>query len=465
MLRPVRPLRRSVDLSRRTSQNLQVTSTSSLLSSTTAGGDVATLSAGPAADTKPASANATFLPPPRPYLGSLRENTTFSGSQVTCGSPRGGGDNFASVKKPAAVFGLTTGERDDASAQGSAALVSGMNIPTSPLNSNGAELQQDRSSALPVAAQRLFTSSEIAQLRTDARLEYNRRRRLQERKEVLHDEEEQRRLLVADARSATEALLKWEKESFEALLKAKSEEAFPLQLLEMRIQARIKNDYVQEDAELRQEGRAAWMEQVAKEKAATTESETSQVERRAASHRFRAALTFIVVQERNMRMSLEEEAAQHWKGFLAAEEASRAESAHRALARFLNTPEQLALAAARERRERRQAKAEAKQRKLFQEQQDGFTKGCHHGNGGSSVFEGEVPRKICGRCRVKWDDELGYYVSLDRAVKTHPPPPSSNAADNSKQSEIALGAEVLGGGRGAPSETNALPSLKNKVKK
>ncbi|KPI88624.1 hypothetical protein ABL78_2292 [Leptomonas seymouri] len=326
---------------------------------------------------------------------------------------------------------------------------------------NAATLAPQRPPGLRVATQRFFTPGEIVQLRMDARLEYNKGRRLQERKDVIREEEQQRCLLTEDAMDQAHALHRWEREKFEALLRAQSAEALPFQFLEQRIQARIMRDYAREDAELRREGRAAWLEQLEKEKAAAIEMNTNAVERRAASHRFRAALTFIVVQERNVRTSLEEEATHHWEAFAQAEEASRADAAQRALERFLNTPEQLAIAEARERRERHEAKVFARLRKLFEGQQEKYIKGCHHATGGMSVFEGNAPKKICGRCRVKWDESLGYYVSLDRGVKIHPPPLPPSATDGgAKQhgnasTEAARSASAAPGSKAAPARRKA----------
>ena len=394
MLRPILPLRRSVDLSRRPSQGPQTTIDSSLPSVLTASGDA--VSGSFASDADAGKGMSTTLP--RLQRGVVNPST----------------------------------------------------------------LQQEQHPRLPATAQRLFTSGEIVQLRVDARLEYYRGRRLQELKDVLHEEEEQRRLVVEDAVGQAQALRAWERSDLEAVLRAKSAEALPLQLLEQRIQARITHDYAEEDAKLRQEGRAAWMEQVVREKAAATETEADEVARRATSHRFRAAVTFVIVQERTMRASLEDEAAHDWEAFVQAEEASKTEAARQAMVRFLNTPEQLAIVAARERRERRQVKAAAKQRKLFEEQQETFVKGCHHGAGGSSVFEGNAPKKICSRCRVKLDEELGYFVSLDHAVKTHPPPPSfpASAAEGVQQSEGA--ATHAAGDKSALSDGTVAPAMQKK---
>lgn len=325
----------------------------------------------------------------------------------------------------------------------------------------GDDETSQRASLLPTAAQRLFTSGEIDRLRADARVEYTVGRRLQERKDLVHEETQQRHLLAADAVGQIQAVRQWETEAREALMRAKSAEALPLQYLEQRIQARIASDYSKRDAELRQEGRAAWMEHVAKSKEASAEPQPSDVERRAASHRFRAALTFIVVEERNLRDALASEAARAWESFRRAEEVSKAETAQRALERFLNTPEQLAIAAARERQERKQAKLADKQRKLFQQQQDGFVKGCRHGAGGTSVFEGDAPKKICGRCRVKWDEELGFYVSIDRSVKVHHPPAIAKADGAAQEKKPHADAP---GGRGAVPNGGPLPVLKGKAK-
>lgn len=431
MLRPVRPLRRSVDVSRRTSQGLQSVSNVSLPSSLTGRGETtgaASLAAatGASADTQPTQRTASTLPPLQPCLKEFRskssnydaatrkEGCLFSSSCNTDAAIPQTHSNTAAARKT-----------DGVAAQANSRLAGlPLEVKTSSYQKgSGSDLNWEQNQSLPAAAQKFLHPSEIVQLRTEARLEYYRGRRLQERKDVLHAEEEQRHFILEDARHQIEALRHWERESLEALLRAKSEEALPLQFLELRIQGRIQRDYAAADVEQRREGRAAWRTQVALEKAAAAESAAGEVERRAASHRFRAALTFVVVQEHNMRIVLEGEASEAWQSILSAEEADKAETAHRALVRFLNTPEQLASAAARERRERRQAKAAAKQRKLFEEQQASFVKGCHHGTSGTSVFQGDAAKKICGRCRVKWDDDLGYYVSLDRAVKTHPPPP------------------------------------------
>ncbi|KPA81953.1 hypothetical protein ABB37_03142 [Leptomonas pyrrhocoris] len=432
MLRPTRPLRRSADLSRRSSQGSQVASNTAVPPASDTRDNAN--SAFSAADGKPVYQSTTTLPFLRPCLTTPLKNRTFGAAE-----PPGKRASRCVTTAELADAPSCTGTRESGLMRhdDGAAVCFAATPPSAPeplaaqmSGADGSVLHQR--GLLPAATQRLFTSDEIAQLRVEARLEYSRGRRLQERKDVIHEEGQERRLLIEDAMSQAQALRDWEKERFAALLRAKSAEALPLQLLELRIQARLTHDYAREDAEQRREGRAAWIDQVAEMKATVTKTETSAVDRRAASHRFRAAVTFVVVQEHNIRTSLEEEAARHWTAFFQAEETSKAEAAQRALVRFLNTPEQLAITAAREQRERRQAKIFAKQRKLFEEQQEKFTKGCHHATGGVSVFEGDPPKKICGRCRVKWDEKLGYLVPLDRTTKSHPPPlplPSASVTD------------------------------------
>lgn len=437
MLRPVRPLRRSVDTSSRRSSNTTSAQESAAphranqrsrsplntpaLSAIS--GVKATTSAGFDTHLEFENGAAVAVPSLQPRLPDLQARHDCSTrpspqrKSFHCSFKQG----FAEMNLRAASS-TTCVKGNEADTRVSCAARSPLAFETPHTRCDCDSAPSQRASALPVAARRLFTSDEIDHLRFDARVEYTQGRRLQERKNVIHEEAEQRRLISTDALGQAHALQDLEKRRREALLRAKSDEALPLLYLEQRIQARIASDYALQDTELRQQGRLAWIEQVANSKTAGAQTQTSNAERRAASHRFRAALTFIVVEERNLRSSLQAEADHNWEALLRDEEASKAETAQRALERFLNTPEQLALTAERERRERRQAKMAAKQRKLFQEQQDSFIRGCRHGAGGASVFDGEAPKKICGRCRVKLDEDLGYYVSLDRGTKTHPPP-------------------------------------------
>ncbi|GET89538.1 hypothetical protein, conserved [Leishmania tarentolae] len=281
---------------------------------------------------------------------------------------------------------------------------------------------------MPKSAQRLFTSDEVSTLRSEALQTYMRRKRMEEQRELIAAEEEARSLLSEAAVDQIAAVRELQKEELQLRMRAVSEAALPVQYLEQRIRRRIDEEYAQQDEQLRQEGRAAWRLRVEVETATLVDTRTYVAERRAAIHRFRAALTFIIVQEMDLRKHVEAESAKFWEKFAQEEAEGKADAEHRALVRFLNTPEQLALAAAREKRERKRALRTAKLLKLFQEQQEVFVKGCRHGTGGVSLFVGDAPKKMCGRCRVKWDENLGYYVSLDHTVKTHPPPPPITAA-------------------------------------
>ncbi|CAG9576499.1 hypothetical_protein_-_conserved [Leishmania major strain Friedlin] len=286
----------------------------------------------------------------------------------------------------------------------------------------------NRQPCMSKSAQRLFTSAEVSTLRSEAQQTYARRKRTEEQKELIAAEAEARSLLAEGALDQIAAVRELQEEERVSRMRAVSAAALPVQYLEQRIRRRIDEEYAQQDAQLRQEGRDAWRLRVELETAASVDASMHEVERRAAAHRFRAALTFIIVQEMELRKLVEAESAKFWETFAQEEAEGKADAEHRALVRFLNTPEQLALAAAREKRERRRALRTAKVLKLFKEQQEGFVKGCRHGTGGVSLFVGDAPKKVCGRCRVKWDEGLGYYVSIDRTVKMHPPPPPITAA-------------------------------------
>lgn len=276
---------------------------------------------------------------------------------------------------------------------------------------------------MPESGQRLFTSGEVSSLRREARQTYAQRQRAEERRAVTIAEKEARTLLTDAAIGQLAAVRAMERDAREAHMRAASEAALPVQYLEQRIRQRIHADYAATDAALREEGREAWRTQVELLKTEKEGAAEREAERRAAVHRFSAAATFVMVQERTSRQEVVDAEMTFWDTLAPAEAESRAEAERLALERFLNTPEQLALAAAREQRERQHARRVAKLTKLFQTQQDGFINGCRHGTGGSSLFAGPNAKKLCGRCRVKWDEELGYFVSIDRAVKIHPPPP------------------------------------------
>ncbi|KAG5476476.1 hypothetical protein LSCM1_04183 [Leishmania martiniquensis] len=287
----------------------------------------------------------------------------------------------------------------------------------------------DRRPRIPKSGQRLFTSAEVSVLRSEARQAYMRRRRMEERKGLMAAEAEARSLLTDAALDQIAGVRARQTEERESLMRAASTAALPVQYLEQRIRHRIIEEDLKRDEHLRQEGRDAWRLQVQLSKAASEGLSVREVERRAATYRFSAAVTFIIVQEIELRKCVEAESAKCWETLAQEEAQGRADAEQRALVRFLNSPEQLALAAARERRERKRALRTAKLLKLFQEQQEGFVNGCRHGTGGLSLFVGEAPKKACTRCRVKWDENLGYYVSMDRTVKIHSPPsPITSAA-------------------------------------
>nr|CAJ2475303.1 unnamed protein product [Leishmania braziliensis] len=439
MLRPSRPLRRSIDGQRRESSSSQ-SSKGSMASqriscrfheTSSSFATTSTASCATAAPPGPAAVpdSEMTLAVPLPSLHSCRAGAyKVSGLRRVHSPPQGLTSSVSAAdcmdNVASAVASSVKSNSDGHSGQPSSSLkVSTPHYACLQRVFDGTV----RQSCVPKSAQRLFTSAELSMLRNEARRTYTHRRSMEEQKELVVAEAEARSLLAEVALDHIAAVWELHRTECECRMRAASAAMLPVQCLEQRIRRRINEEDAQRDEQLRQEGRVAWRLQVELEKTAAADTGTREVERRAASHRFGAALTFITVQEIKLRKAVEAASAKFWGTFAQEVAEGKADAEHRALVRFLNTPEQLALAAAREQRERKRARRTARLLKLFEDQQKGFVNGCRHGTGGVSLFVGDTVKKVCGRCRVKWDEGIGYYVSIDRTVKTHPPPPPITA--------------------------------------
>lgn len=280
-----------------------------------------------------------------------------------------------------------------------------------------------------VSGKKWFTPSEIALLHSQAQMEYEQKCRSLQLRSFIHEEENARMDVVVDATCQMRELQERATRGMETIMRETSLLPLPLQKLELRIKGRLTWEYHEQDMRLREEGRAAWkLETEEMEKAQVAADERNTVQRRAEKFQFGAAMTFLVVHERNLRGLLEQEVSAEWERLLGDEAADKEASDRLAHERFMNTPEQLALTAARERRDRKRQKRDARLLRLFTEQQNKFITQCHHRKDGGSLFEGPDAKVICGRCRVKLDEVVGYYVSLEKGVVIHPPPPESPTA-------------------------------------
>ncbi|KAG5501937.1 hypothetical protein JKF63_04207 [Porcisia hertigi] len=441
MLRPSRPMRRSINGQQRKSSNTQCVQGSLLSRRISCNSQVALTCSAAASD---AGRAATAPPGPSACPNAVAKFSTPPPSSGYCAAESYNGDDDVRRLPPAQWLTSscpgTTADFIDGVATAAAAATTVNNAdpvggrseqPSSaptvsrPQYSclNGILEDIDRQPCMPKTAQRLFTSAEIVTLRSEARRVYTSKLKIEEQKNLFAEEAVARSLLAEAALGQIAAIRDLAKEAYDFRMQAASAAALPFLYLEERINRRVTQEYAQREKQLRQEGREAWRLQVMREEAAAEEASRREVERRAETNRFGAAVTFIIVQEAKVRKCLEDQIANFWEVFAQEEANGQAEAERLALERFNNSPEQRAIREARERREQKQARRTAKLLKLFENQQKGFVKGCRHGTGGVSLFVGDAAAKICRRCRVKWDADLGYYVSLDFAVKMHPPPP------------------------------------------
>ncbi|KAG5502227.1 hypothetical protein GH5_05180 [Leishmania sp. Ghana 2012 LV757] len=440
MLRPSRPLRRSIDEQRREGGSSQSAkgflvsrrigrrshAASTLFTTASAGGCTTMAPAAPAAVPNAEAMSAVPLPSLDSCSDGVCNASDLRGGhppqRLTSSFPTTAADTVdaaAAVRKSAESY--TYGSSKHAS--------SPLKVATTHYTCLNVLFDRtDKQPHIPKSGPGLFTSTEVLELRSEARQAYARRRRMEERRQLIASEAEARSGVAGAALDQIAAVRELHKEERESLMRAASDAALPVQYLEQRIRHRIIEEDAKRDGQLRQEGRDAWRLHVQLCKEASEDLSARVVAYRAATHRFRAALTFIVVQEIELRKCVEVESAKCWEALVQEEAEGRADAERRALVRFLSSPEQLALTAAREQRERKRARRAAKLLRLFQEQQDGFVNGCRHGTGGLSLFVGGAPKKVCRRCRVKWDENLGYYVSMDRTMKIHSPPSPLTAA-------------------------------------
>lgn len=294
--------------------------------------------------------------------------------------------------------------------------------------------------------QRRFEDWELVTLRAEAVMDYLILKNRTEVGELERAETLAREEIVEDAQCQWFALCSRKQDTLGALgggpLTGKGR---AVQLLEERLQARTMcADLAARDEEeaQREEGRRAWNAHI--EVQARRERDAAE-QVRAAKERedqFRGAVTFLIVRERRDREELEVD--EHWARRRLKEEdvAGRAEADRLTYERFINSPEQQALIAAQRLQEERARKAAARRQRLHAVEQARFIEGCHHGRGGVSLFGGPAPKKVCGRCRVKFDDSLGYYVSMDA------PPPSkaaTKAPDNKKKEAKAVAPSSVSG--------------------
>ncbi|CCW70700.1 unnamed protein product [Phytomonas sp. Hart1] len=167
------------------------------------------------------------------------------------------------------------------------------------------------------------------------------------------------------------------------------------------------------EARLLAEGRCAWQEEVKSQEEKAREEVERSKQKKAEENQFRAAVVFIICRERTDRGLFEKEIEAAWNKLFSKEADERKEAEQLAYERFMNSPEQLALAAERERKALKERKRKARFQKILQAEQKRIIDRCHHGRNGTSLLENPGPQKSCCRCRICFDENLGYYVNID----------------------------------------------------
>lgn len=236
-----------------------------------------------------------------------------------------------------------------------------------------------------------------------------------ERAEVEEKEHLERQDMETDAFCFFEAFIDWQIEVRERLMGTKTMER-ALRRLQERLDDRSEALTVMtqnDEAEMRANGRKAWQEEVEEMERQNRVQEERKAAQRAEENVRRRAVLFVVSEEREYRAGVEAGWQSEWDGMMKLQADFAKECEARALEAFLNSPEQLALAAERAKKERRQRLREKKAAKKFETEQKKMIQGCTHGPQGSSVFQGKKPRTMCPRCRIQWDEELGHYVAMD----------------------------------------------------
>ncbi|CAD2221253.1 hypothetical protein AGDE_14790 [Angomonas deanei] len=198
----------------------------------------------------------------------------------------------------------------------------------------------------------------------------------------------------------------------------KQEEANLLQLniLEEQVSARIKlyeAELEEREEQLKEAARRAWKEEMLQRKELEEELARRAEWKKAQEKRLSAALTFIVVQEKDARRELEAEEPVDFVRLVEKEKEDRVAAEKAAYEAWLATPEGIAF----EEENKKKEKKREKLRKQREAEQKRIIAACRHGPGGSSVFAGDNPADKCFSCGFIWDEESSLYIPVNVAGK------------------------------------------------
>lgn len=173
------------------------------------------------------------------------------------------------------------------------------------------------------------------------------------------------------------------------------------------------DDFASREAALREEGRKAWLAEVELKAQRAKDSAALACLRKEEEDQLHRAITFLICWERRDREMLLKELEADGQGLDVAFEQGSAEAVRLVQERFDSSPEQMALREEQEKKAAAARKVAARKERKFNLEQKRLVADCRHAQNGGSLFEGPGAKKVCGRCRVRFDDELGYYVSMD----------------------------------------------------
>lgn len=257
--------------------------------------------------------------------------------------------------------------------------------------------------------------AEVEALRLEAHHEYRHRVDRLQLDELCREERGSREELASHAAS-TRAVLTDKQAAAAAALVAGCGEGAALAQLRSRLRGRAVAEaaaLAEREAAMRSDGREAWLAEVALTAARGREADALAAQRRREADQFRAAVTFIVCLERGDRAALAADAAALHGALAPACEMEKAAAAAAAHERWLSSPEQQSAREAEAKGAARAHRLAAAASRRFALEQQRFITSCHHATSGGSLFDGPAPKKVCGRCRVRYDDGLQYYVRMD----------------------------------------------------
>lgn len=260
-----------------------------------------------------------------------------------------------------------------------------------------------------------FAPEERGALREEALGLYRHQRQAQQRRELEQQEMLERQDYETDMSCFFEAFIGWQREIRENLFGKKTLQRAIRRLQERLDDRRFALEVVerQDEEEMKVLGREAWRHEVEETRRLEAEANERERLRQERERLERRAQVFLMTEESRARTVVEAEAAAAHEDMLEVEKAFILECERAALEAFRNSPEQLAIAAAQAKKEKKARLRAAKAKKAFEAEQKKLVTSCTHGPKNGSVFVGPKAREVCPRCRVRWDAELMCYVSMD----------------------------------------------------